>query len=149
MSGRGFVVGLLPAEARLRPPRDQARHSADARGSSMASTFWFITQHDNSMTSCLVFDELDRCTSRPKFKNIPPLKTRSIEFPRPLYIFGENQLYRRVEGMEWLSRLIFRATGMTLPIVTAKFGLPQARTRAFFPQKMTIWVHKVNRMICV
>jgi hypothetical protein len=48
----------------------------------------------------------------------------------PLYIFGENQLYRRVEGMEWLSRLIFRATGMTLPIVTAKFGLPQA---GFFP----------------
>lgn len=44
----------------------------------------------------------------------------------PLYIFGENQLYRRVEGMEWLSKIIDKVTGMTLPIVTAKFGLPQA-----------------------
>ena len=48
----------------------------------------------------------------------------------PLYVFGENQLYRRVAGMEWLTKLIKRATGMTLPIVTAKFGMPQA---GFFP----------------
>lgn len=40
--------------------------------------------------------------------------------------FGENQLYRRVEGMEWLSKIIHQLTGMTLPIVTAKWGLPQA-----------------------
>lgn len=44
----------------------------------------------------------------------------------PLYLFGENQLYKRVDGFEWLTRLIYRASGMTLPIVTAKFGLPQA-----------------------
>ena len=44
----------------------------------------------------------------------------------PLYLFGENQLYKRVDGFEWLTRLIRRLTGMTLPIVTAKYGLPQA-----------------------
>jgi len=44
----------------------------------------------------------------------------------PLYIFGENQLYKRVAGLEWLTKLIYKATGMTLPIVTAKWGLPQA-----------------------
>eukprot|EP00440_Ansanella_granifera_P071479 gb/GFBE01077576.1/.p1 GENE.gb/GFBE01077576.1/~~gb/GFBE01077576.1/.p1 ORF type:complete len:312 (+),score=41.56 gb/GFBE01077576.1/:1-936(+) len=44
----------------------------------------------------------------------------------PLYLFGENQLYKRVDGMEWLTRLIKRATGMTLPIMTAKAGLPVA-----------------------
>ena len=44
----------------------------------------------------------------------------------PMYLFGENQLYRRVDGFEWLTRLIKKATGMTLPIVTAKWGLPQA-----------------------
>merc|ERR1712060_743358 len=42
----------------------------------------------------------------------------------PIYLFGENQLYRRVEGFDWLTRLVKKATGMTLPIVTAKFGLP-------------------------
>lgn len=44
----------------------------------------------------------------------------------PLYVFGENQLYKRVDGFEWLTRLIKRATGMTLPVVQAKYGLPQA-----------------------
>ena len=29
----------------------------------------------------------------------------------PLYLFGENQLYRRVDGFEWLTRLIKKATG--------------------------------------
>ena len=42
----------------------------------------------------------------------------------PLYIFGENQLYRRVRGLEWLTNIIYRATGLTLPIFTGKFGLP-------------------------
>merc|ERR1712050_616757 len=41
-----------------------------------------------------------------------------------------NQLYKRVEGMEWLSKLVKMATGMTLPIVTAKFGIPMG---GFFP----------------
>ncbi|KAL1508401.1 hypothetical protein AB1Y20_004511 [Prymnesium parvum] len=44
----------------------------------------------------------------------------------PLYIFGENQLYKRVHGLEWLTRSIQSLTGLTLPIVTAKWGLPQA-----------------------
>lgn len=44
----------------------------------------------------------------------------------PLYLFGENQLYRRVDGFEWLTKLIRKVSGMTLPICTAKFGLPQA-----------------------
>jgi len=44
----------------------------------------------------------------------------------PVYFFGENQLYKRVNGMEWLTNLIKRTTGMILPIVTAKAGLPMA-----------------------
>lgn len=44
----------------------------------------------------------------------------------PVYFFGENQLYRRVAGLEWLTDFIKRATGMTLPMVTAKGGLPMA-----------------------
>ena len=31
-----------------------------------------------------------------------------------------------MNGMEWLTRLIHMTTGMTLPIVSAKWGLPQA-----------------------
>merc|ERR1719291_430858 len=44
----------------------------------------------------------------------------------PLYLFGENQLYKRVDGLQWLSKIVHRLTGMTLPIVTAKFGIPMA-----------------------
>mmetsp|Transcript_15631 Transcript_15631/g.33239 ORF Transcript_15631/g.33239 Transcript_15631/m.33239 type:complete len:315 (-) Transcript_15631:111-1055(-) len=44
----------------------------------------------------------------------------------PLYIFGENQLYRRVGGFDWLTKIIRKMTGMTLPIVRARFGLPMA-----------------------
>ena len=44
----------------------------------------------------------------------------------PLYLFGENQLYRRVGGLGWLTRLIYKLTGMTFPILTGKFGLPMA-----------------------
>eukprot|EP00930_Biecheleria_cincta_P084746 TRINITY_DN74192_c0_g1_i1.p1 TRINITY_DN74192_c0_g1~~TRINITY_DN74192_c0_g1_i1.p1 ORF type:complete len:195 (+),score=33.08 TRINITY_DN74192_c0_g1_i1:117-701(+) len=44
----------------------------------------------------------------------------------PVYLFGENQLYRRVDGFEWLTKLIRKVSGMTLPICTAKFGLPLA-----------------------
>ncbi|CAK9030079.1 unnamed protein product [Durusdinium trenchii] len=42
----------------------------------------------------------------------------------PAYFFGENQLYKKVEGFEWLSKLINKTTGMTLPIVTSRFGIP-------------------------
>ncbi|CAK0794616.1 unnamed protein product [Prorocentrum cordatum] len=44
----------------------------------------------------------------------------------PLYLFGENQLYKRVGGLEKITKIIQRLTGMTLPIVTAKFGIPMA-----------------------
>mmetsp|Transcript_10893 Transcript_10893/g.12184 ORF Transcript_10893/g.12184 Transcript_10893/m.12184 type:complete len:267 (+) Transcript_10893:133-933(+) len=44
----------------------------------------------------------------------------------PLYIFGENQLYKRVDGFEWLTKLIYKSTGMMMPIVTGKWGMPQA-----------------------
>ena len=50
--------------------------------------------------------------------------------PPPSSLFhlrsAPGQLYKRVDGMEWLTRAIKGATGMTLPIVTAKWGLPQA-----------------------
>jgi len=42
----------------------------------------------------------------------------------PLYIFGENQLYRRIDGFGWLTKLVYKLTGLTLPIFTSKFGLP-------------------------
>jgi len=42
----------------------------------------------------------------------------------PMYLFGENQLYRRVNGLDWLTQLIYRCTGLTFPIITSKFGLP-------------------------
>ena len=42
----------------------------------------------------------------------------------PLYLFGENQLYRRVAGLEWVTKSIYKLTGLTFPILTSKFGLP-------------------------
>merc|ERR1719291_1109403 len=33
----------------------------------------------------------------------------------PLYLFGENQLYKRVNGFEWLTKLVKKCTGMTIP----------------------------------
>lgn len=44
----------------------------------------------------------------------------------PLYVFGENQLYRRLDGLEWLTKLIQKTIGMTFPFITAKFGIPMA-----------------------
>jgi len=44
----------------------------------------------------------------------------------PVYLFGENQLYKRVNGFDWLTELIRKFTGMTLPIVLGKFNIPQA-----------------------
>jgi len=44
----------------------------------------------------------------------------------PLYIFGENQIYRRVGGFDWLTKAIQKMTGMTFPILTARFRLPMA-----------------------
>jgi 2-acylglycerol O-acyltransferase 2 len=59
----------------------------------------------------------------------------------PLYLFGENQLYKRVHGMEWLSTIVNKLTGMTLPIVTAKWGMPQA---GFFPRATDIHIRWGN-----
>lgn len=44
----------------------------------------------------------------------------------PVYIFNENQLYRKVDGFEGATSFIHRTTGMVLPASTAKFGLPMA-----------------------
>lgn len=43
----------------------------------------------------------------------------------PVYIFGENQTFKRVAGLDRASELLYRWTGIGLPAVTAKFGLPQ------------------------
>lgn len=49
-----------------------------------------------------------------------------VDYLMPCYIFQETQMYRRVEGLDWLSSLIRRTTGLGLPFVTARFGLPMA-----------------------
>ena len=41
----------------------------------------------------------------------------------PLYIFGENQMYERVDGKDWITRAIRKLTGMTFPVCTGRFGL--------------------------
>jgi len=40
----------------------------------------------------------------------------------PIYFFGENQLYKRVRGLEWISNLVNKTTGMTLPMVTSRLA---------------------------
>eukprot|EP00444_Apocalathium_aciculiferum_P050349 CAMPEP_0183512994 /NCGR_PEP_ID=MMETSP0371-20130417/11916_1 /TAXON_ID=268820 /ORGANISM="Peridinium aciculiferum, Strain PAER-2" /LENGTH=317 /DNA_ID=CAMNT_0025710161 /DNA_START=89 /DNA_END=1042 /DNA_ORIENTATION=+ len=52
-----------------------------------------------------------------------------------LYIFGENQLYKKVDGMEKFTDMLFKVTGLALPLFTAKAGLP---TAAFFPRATDI-----------
>merc|ERR1712232_35207 len=44
----------------------------------------------------------------------------------PIYIFGVNQLFKKLNGLEWLTKLIKSMTGLTFPFVTAKFGIPMA-----------------------
>lgn len=53
-----------------------------------------------------------------------------------MYAFGENQLFRRVDGMDWLTKFIYKTTGLTLPIWTGKWGIPQAP----FPIKTNVHV---------
>lgn len=52
----------------------------------------------------------------------------AIKYGRPLlilYVFGENQLYKRSGNKrQVLTRLIKSVTGMTFPVITAKFGIP-------------------------
>jgi hypothetical protein len=42
-----------------------------------------------------------------------------------LYIFGENQLVKKAEGREWLMDRIKKTTGLTLPMWTGRYGIPQ------------------------
>jgi 2-acylglycerol O-acyltransferase 2 len=51
-----------------------------------------------------------------------------------LYVFGENQLFKRVEGMEWLTKSVHSATGLMFPMWTGKAGVPQSP----FPLKTDI-----------
>jgi len=44
----------------------------------------------------------------------------------PVYFFGENQLYTRVDGFEWFTTMVKKVSGMTMPVITAKWGLPMA-----------------------
>lgn len=44
----------------------------------------------------------------------------------PVYIFNENQMFKRVDGFEKTTRFIYDKTGFGLPTVTARFGLPMA-----------------------
>jgi len=42
----------------------------------------------------------------------------------PTYLFNENQMMRRVAGLDKLSHWIRQTTGFGLPFITARFGLP-------------------------
>lgn len=42
----------------------------------------------------------------------------------PVYVFGENQTYARVHGLESISNTIFKLTGFSIPIMKCKWGLP-------------------------
>mmetsp|Transcript_33644 Transcript_33644/g.73622 ORF Transcript_33644/g.73622 Transcript_33644/m.73622 type:complete len:328 (-) Transcript_33644:115-1098(-) len=44
----------------------------------------------------------------------------------PVYVFNENQLYKRVAGFDRVSELVFKLTGLAVPVATAKMGLPVA-----------------------
>lgn len=44
----------------------------------------------------------------------------------PVYIFNENQMFRRMDGLERMTDFVYETTGMGLPAVTAKFGVPMA-----------------------
>uniref|UniRef100_A0A7S2QN10 Acyltransferase n=1 Tax=Zooxanthella nutricula TaxID=1333877 RepID=A0A7S2QN10_9DINO len=51
----------------------------------------------------------------------------AIKYGTPLlivYIFGENQLFRRVSGFERLTEMFFKLSGMALPLFVGKAGLP-------------------------
>lgn len=44
----------------------------------------------------------------------------------PVYIFNENQMFKRVDGFEKTTQFVYDKTGFGLPAVTARFGLPMA-----------------------
>uniref|UniRef100_A0A7S1F445 Acyltransferase n=1 Tax=Noctiluca scintillans TaxID=2966 RepID=A0A7S1F445_NOCSC len=42
----------------------------------------------------------------------------------PVYFFGENQLYTKIEGLDGASDTLFKTTGLPIPALAGKFGLP-------------------------
>lgn len=44
----------------------------------------------------------------------------------PVYLFNENQIYKRVFGLDKVTQSLFKYTGFGLPILTGRFGLPMA-----------------------
>lgn len=44
----------------------------------------------------------------------------------PVYIFNENQMFKRVDGFEKATQWMYDNTGFGLPAITARFGLPMA-----------------------
>uniref|UniRef100_A0A7S1F4Z8 Acyltransferase n=1 Tax=Noctiluca scintillans TaxID=2966 RepID=A0A7S1F4Z8_NOCSC len=51
----------------------------------------------------------------------------AIKFQRhllPVYIFGENQIFRRLEGLDGVFDKIFRSSGVPVPALSGKLGLP-------------------------
>lgn len=57
-----------------------------------------------------------------------------------VYVFGENQLYKKVDGLSWLTKRIRAVTGLTLPIWTGRWGIPQN----FFPRTTNVHVRWGN-----
>ena len=43
----------------------------------------------------------------------------------PCYIFNENQMFDRVEGLDWAAAALRRITGLSVPAIKGKFGIPQ------------------------
>mmetsp|Transcript_8108 Transcript_8108/g.25233 ORF Transcript_8108/g.25233 Transcript_8108/m.25233 type:complete len:345 (-) Transcript_8108:105-1139(-) len=44
----------------------------------------------------------------------------------PVYIFNENQMFKRMQGFERATKWVYDNTGFGLPVVAARFGLPMA-----------------------
>mmetsp|Transcript_98632 Transcript_98632/g.287707 ORF Transcript_98632/g.287707 Transcript_98632/m.287707 type:complete len:252 (-) Transcript_98632:20-775(-) len=44
----------------------------------------------------------------------------------PVYLFNENQTFKRVDGFDEATKWIHGKTGFSLPAVTARFGIPMA-----------------------
>lgn len=44
----------------------------------------------------------------------------------PMYFFGENQMYSKLQGFDWFTKGFKRLTGLTVPVCAGKFYLPFA-----------------------
>eukprot|EP00929_Paragymnodinium_shiwhaense_P016969 TRINITY_DN12578_c0_g1_i1.p1 TRINITY_DN12578_c0_g1~~TRINITY_DN12578_c0_g1_i1.p1 ORF type:complete len:347 (+),score=53.69 TRINITY_DN12578_c0_g1_i1:94-1134(+) len=52
----------------------------------------------------------------------------AIQYGTPLlvlYIFGENQCFKRLKSTQWFTDALYKATGVMLPLWLGKFNLPQ------------------------